>query len=126
LAFLLPLPFRAPAPHTGGSLGGRNSEQRALFVFCSGITQHVVDHARIGIERVRLRLSRRPLWILDEPLTALDSDGTDVLRDLLDAHLEAGGICVAASHQPLPIALERQKSLRLEGDGSAQTRSAIQ
>jgi heme exporter protein A len=72
---------------------------------------------RIGL--ARLRLSQRPLWILDEPLTALDSDGIDVLRNLLDAHLEAGGICVAASHQPLPVALERQQALRLEGDGSA-------
>jgi heme exporter protein A len=72
---------------------------------------------RIGL--ARQRLSRRPLWILDEPLTALDNEGIDVLRDLLDTHLAGGGICVAASHQPLPIAPERQQSLRLEADGSA-------
>ena len=66
---------------------------------------------RIGL--ARLRLSQRQLWILDEPLTALDNDGIDVLRDLLDAHLEAGGICVAASHQPLPIATDRARGLVL-------------
>lgn len=66
---------------------------------------------RIGL--ARLRLVRRPLWILDEPLTALDADGVDVLRRLLEAHLDDGGICVAASHQPLPIARERERSLEL-------------
>ena len=79
---------------------------------------------RIGL--ARLRLSRRPLWILDEPLTALDGEGIDVLRGLLDTHLEGGGICVAASHQPLPIGSERQQSLRLEADASALARGAVQ
>ena len=79
---------------------------------------------RIGL--ARLRLSRRPLWILDEPLTALDGEGIDVLRGLLDTHLEGGGVCVAASHQPLPIAPERQQSLRLEADASAFAGSAMQ
>ena len=79
---------------------------------------------RIGL--ARLRLSRRPLWILDEPLTALDGEGIDVLRGLLDTHLEGGGVCVAASHQPLPIATERQQSLRLEADASAFAGSAMQ
>jgi heme exporter protein A len=68
---------------------------------------------RIGL--ARLRLVQRPLWILDEPLTALDADGIDVLRDLLGAHLDGGGLCVAASHQPLPVASKRERSLVLGG-----------
>ena len=66
---------------------------------------------RIGL--ARLRLVRRPLWILDEPLTALDAAGIDVLGALLGAHLEGGGLCIAASHQPLPVAGERLHSLAL-------------
>lgn len=66
---------------------------------------------RVGL--ARLRLVERPLWILDEPLTALDAEGVDVLRELLDAHLGGGGLCVAASHQPLPVAPARERSLRL-------------
>ena len=79
---------------------------------------------RIGL--ARLRLSRRALWILDEPLTALDDEGIDVLRGLLETHLEGGGTCVAASHQPLPIARERQQALQLDADRSALAGSAIQ
>ncbi len=66
---------------------------------------------RIGL--ARLRLVRRPLWILDEPMTALDTDGVAALGALLDAHLADGGLCVAASHQALPVASERMHSLAL-------------
>ena len=66
---------------------------------------------RIGLGR--LHLIRRPLWILDEPLTALDAEGVEVLRRLLGSHLDGGGVCVAASHQPLPIAVERERALVL-------------
>jgi heme exporter protein A len=66
---------------------------------------------RIGL--ARLRLVRRPLWVLDEPLTALDADGVNALGALLDAHLAGGGLCIAASHQALPIARERVRTLAL-------------
>lgn len=71
---------------------------------------------RIGL--ARLRLVERPLWILDEPLTALDADGVEVLRALLAAHVDGGGLCVAASHQGLPISRGRERSLAL-GTGAS-------
>ena len=66
---------------------------------------------RVGL--ARLALVRRALWILDEPLTALDADGANMLGALLDAHLAQGGLCVAASHQPLPISPQRVRRLEL-------------
>ena len=47
----------------------------------------------------RLLLSDARLWLLDEPLTALDEPAQNILYDLMDAHLEAGGLCIATSHQ---------------------------
>ena len=41
------------------------------------------------------------LWLLDEPLNALDGDGGDKLDKLIEAHLRSGGAVLAASHQPL-------------------------
>jgi heme exporter protein A len=41
------------------------------------------------------------LWLLDEPLNALDSDGTKRLGRLVERHLETGGAVLAASHQRL-------------------------
>jgi len=66
---------------------------------------------RIGL--ARLRLVGRPLWILDEPLTALDAAGVDALGALLASHLDGGGLCIAASHQPLPVSAERLHALTL-------------
>lgn len=42
-----------------------------------------------------------PLWLLDEPANALDSDSVQMLERILGNHRAAGGAVVAASHFPL-------------------------
>lgn len=49
----------------------------------------------------RLLASRRPLWILDEPTTALDASAQERFAALGRAHLAAGGLILAATHTPL-------------------------
>jgi heme exporter protein A len=49
----------------------------------------------------RVAASGAPLWLLDEPLNALDAEGADRLADLIRQKLERGGAVVTASHQPL-------------------------
>jgi len=55
----------------------------------------------------RLALLPRPLWLLDEPATALDSAGLSSLAKLVAQRLRAGGIVIAATHQPLDLPAER-------------------
>jgi heme exporter protein A len=50
----------------------------------------------------RVAASGAPLWLLDEPLNALDAQGTEQLAQLIGGHLSNGGAVLAASHQPLP------------------------
>ena len=50
----------------------------------------------------RVAASGAPLWLLDEPLNALDSSGIALLGDLIDRHRAGGGAVLAASHLPLP------------------------
>jgi len=52
----------------------------------------------------RLLVSRRPIWLLDEPSAALDAEGEVLLGRLIDAHRERGGIAVIATHHELPLA----------------------
>jgi len=66
---------------------------------------------RVGL--ARLVLSRRPLWLLDEPTTALDVDGRQLFADILDAHLGAGGSAVVATHLDFPAAAPA-RPLRLD------------
>jgi heme exporter protein A len=49
----------------------------------------------------RVAGSGAPLWLLDEPLNALDTDGAKRLGFLVERHLESGGAILAASHQRL-------------------------
>jgi heme exporter protein A len=48
----------------------------------------------------RLLIADTPLWILDEPFTALDKDGVLFVEEMLQNHAKAGGIAVLTSHNP--------------------------
>ena len=66
-----------------------------------------VRHLSAG-QRRRLVLARliaapRTLWLLDEPLTPLDSDSRAMFGEIMQRHLATGGMIVAAVHDPLPI-----------------------
>ena len=50
----------------------------------------------------RVAGSGAPLWLLDEPLNALDAEGAERLSELIHAHRKTGGAVFAASHQALP------------------------
>lgn len=65
---------------------------------------------RVGL--ARLLLAPRLVWILDEPLTALDAAGQGLLTSLIKNHLGCGGMVIAATHAPLGI-----DSLHLELGG---------
>lgn len=62
-------------------------------------------------QRQRARLARTyltnaRLWLLDEPANGLDTDSVAQLGTALQQHLDTGGIILAASHIPLPIAFD--------------------
>ncbi|KUM23872.1 cytochrome C biogenesis protein CcmA [Mesorhizobium loti] len=59
----------------------------------------------------KLLISRRPVWLLDEPTAGLDKTSEEQFAGLMRGHLEDGGIVVAATH--LPLGLEGAKGLRM-------------
>lgn len=59
-------------------------------------------------QRKRATLARiiagdAPIWLLDEPGNGLDSAALDSLAQAMARHREAGGIILAATHQPLGL-----------------------
>ena len=52
----------------------------------------------------RLALSVAPLWLLDEPTVGLDVASQERVGAVLRTHRARGGIVVAATHVPLPLA----------------------
>ncbi len=123
--------WRTDCLYQGHTSGWKDSlEARENLVLQAALDGLEVDPARIdaqlarvGLERqaqlpfvrlsagqrrrlslARLALSDRPLWLLDEPGTALDTAGLHTLAGLLDEHLQRGGLALVATHQPLPCA----------------------
>jgi len=70
-------------------------------------------------QRRRVALARlafaapRTLWMLDEPLTALDAAAVNLVRDRINQHLARGGVVVLASHQNVEFDATRMHRLQL-------------
>lgn len=52
----------------------------------------------------RLIAAPRPIWLLDEPTTSLDTTSAERVSDAVNKHLADGGLAVVATHLPLDIA----------------------
>lgn len=66
---------------------------------------------RRRVALARLLVASRPIWLLDEPMAALDIGSQAMLSQLMQAHLAAGGAILAATHGPL--GLDGARELRI-------------
>lgn len=78
-----------------------------------GLAAHLaVDVRRLSAgQKRRLALARllaapRALWLLDEALAPLDAGGRALMGEIMAEHVAAGGLIIAAAHDPLPIAAD--------------------
>lgn len=56
-----------------------------------------------------------PLWLLDEPLNALDKSATSQVERSIGRHLERGGMVVMATHQPVATLAGVTRTIELDG-----------
>ncbi|CCG87895.1 ATP binding protein of heme exporter A [Erwinia piriflorinigrans CFBP 5888] len=70
------------------------------------------------VAAARLWLSPAPLWILDEPLTAIDKSGVEKLMTQFARHTQQGGAVVLTTHQELPASVRNLRRICLTaGEG---------
>lgn len=81
---------------------------------------------RRRVALARLWLSRSvPLWVLDEPFTALDVKGVARLAELIGEHVQEGGVVMLVTHQEVPV--EKARILVVEPEKWAPAkRSAVE
>ena len=63
------------------------------------------------VAMVRWLLSPDRLWLLDEPLTALDVSAQTILNEKLQDHCDGGGVVICATHAPLGVTDRRELTL---------------
>ncbi len=99
----------------GTSVNGLNAEMALARLGLSHVADLPVAYLSAGQRRrvalARLLMAKRPLWLLDEPTTALDAAAQVRLTDILRGHIEQGGMLIAATHAPL--GLKGSRELRL-------------
>ncbi|GAB2883206.1 cytochrome c biogenesis heme-transporting ATPase CcmA [Microbulbifer echini] len=79
-------------------------ERVDLFGFEDSLCNSLSAGQNRRVALARMFLPQAPcLWILDEPLTALDVAGVAALEKQMTTHLGGGGSLLLTSHQPLNI-----------------------
>jgi heme exporter protein A len=68
---------------------------------------------RRRVALARLLVSDAKLWILDEPLTALDVGAVGLIQELIAEHLARSGMVIYTTHQPLQVDGVEMRSLSL-------------
>lgn len=145
--------LRAPSLHYIGHLNAANGDLRVgeALVFLAqlhGIDSDVASRraalSRLGLggferravrtlsqgQRRRTALARlaltvgAPVWLLDEPYDALDTDGMRALDALLAEHAQRGGCAVFASHVEPGIQVDQVRTLDPLPSGAVRTAAA--
>lgn len=70
-------------------------------------SQYLSAGQKKRLSLARLKLCDRPLWLLDEPLAALDTAGKSLAAHFIGAHCASGGIAIVATHEPLGVDCSR-------------------
>ncbi len=95
------------------SVSAVNIEQALASVGLAGF-EDVAGKALSSGQRRRvllafLLLSRAKLWILDEPLTALDVKGVDLVEAMILEHRELGGSVIFTTHHGMQLPCEMKR-----------------
>ena len=69
------------------------------------------QHKRVAL--ARLLTSRSPLWVLDEPFTALDVAAVELLQAVIRDHVDKGGMVILTTHQEVALTSGKVKKLKL-------------
>jgi len=86
-----------------------------LFKQRNILTRKLSAGQKRRVALARLQLEERQLWVLDEPLTALDREFVGEFEVVLKKHLDNSGMLVVTTHRELVLPVEQLKHISLSG-----------
>jgi len=106
--------------HAGEAEVAHALDAVGLAGFEDSMARFLSQGQRRRVALARLYVSAAvPLWILDEPFTALDVRGVAGLSDLIARHVSGGGTVALTTHQEVPVDAARHKRVDLGSPSAA-------
>lgn len=104
---LTPLENLAVARALSAADGGMDAAQALARLELAALADTPLRRLSAGqcrrVALARLLVAPTPLWILDEPFTALDAAGRALVQHLIAAHCADGGLVVLSTHHALEL-----------------------
>ncbi len=88
-------------------------EKVGLFGFEDVPSRTLSAGQRRRVALARLLINPVPLWILDEPFTAIDIQGQKQIENMITEHVLDGGMAILTSHHPLDLSADHLSSVNL-------------
>lgn len=108
-----------------------DNETRLAYLARVGLKRHALALVKTLSHGQQRRLllaimqaSNQPLWLIDEPLNALDASARQLFCDCLIQHLSQGGMAIVATHQSL-LQVDCTLSQWLAGTVQIQDRTSV-
>lgn len=74
-----------------------------LAGFEDSLCSHLSEGQRKRVALGQFLMIDNPCWVMDEPFSAIDSDGLSFLMAILQEHLDVNGGIIISTHQPITI-----------------------
>jgi heme exporter protein A len=82
----------------------RASLERAGVARCADLPARVLSAGqRRRVALARVLATNASIWLLDEPYANLDTAGGDLVSELLQSHVEGGGLALVVAHRDLDL-----------------------
>jgi len=104
---------QAMSSHTNNLSLDDALERVGLFGFEDVPSRTLSAGQRRRVALARLLINPAPLWILDEPFTAIDIQGQKQIEAMITSHVLEGGMAILTSHHPLNLSDDHLSSVSL-------------
>jgi heme exporter protein A len=82
----------------------RAALDRAGVAACAELPARVLSAGqRRRVSLARVLAMRASIWLLDEPYANLDAAGSELVSELLQAHVQEGGLALVVAHRDLAL-----------------------